>query len=214
MTPVKRRYDSPLRREQAAETRRRLAASARALFAERGYAGTTVEAIANDAGVAQQTFYGTFGSKRAVLFELLDEVALDADAPALAERLAQRANDPREQLALIIAFRVRLFAQAADFLDVVRSARGVEPDLAATWEEGEQRRRRAQRDVIRAWAEQGALRSGVNRREAADVLWAMTGPDVHRLFVIEQRWSNARFRDWLVETLTAALFGDAPRGAS
>ena len=208
MTTVKRRYQSPLRREQAAETRRRLAASARALFAERGYVATTIEAIANDAGVSVQTFYGTFGSKRAVLFELLDEMALDADAPALGDALSAADDDPREQLRLIVAFRVRLFAQAADFLEVVRGARGVDPDLAATWDEGEERRRRAQRDVVRAWADRGALRPGVSRREAGEVLWALTGPDVHRLFVVEQRWSNARFRDWLVTTLTAALFSD------
>lgn len=214
MSAVKRRYESPLRKEQAAETRRRLAASARTLFAERGYTGTTIDAIASGAGVAVQTFYGTFGSKRAVLFELLDEVALDADAPALADALAGAAQSPRAQLELIVEFRVRLFAQAADFLEVVRAARGVDPDLAETWEEGEQRRRRAQRDVVRAWAEQGALRRGVSRREAGDVLWAMTGPDVHRLFVVEQHWSIARFRAWLVATLTAALFGDRPRGRS
>jgi AcrR family transcriptional regulator len=210
MSAVKRRFDSPLRKEQAAVTRRRLAASARTLFAERGYSGTTIDAIASGAGVAAQTFYGTFGSKRAVLFELLDEVALDADAPALADSLAGATGDPRTQLELIVAFRVRLFAQAADFLEVVRAARGVEPDLAATWEEGEQRRRRAQRDIVRAWAEQGALRRGLGRREAGDVLWAMTGPDVHRLFVLERRWSVGRFRAWLVSTLAGALFGDPP----
>ena len=127
MSAVKRRYESPLRKEQAAETRRRLAASARTLFAERGYAGTTIDAIASGAGVAVQTFYGTFGSKRAVLFELLDEVALDADAAALAVALAGAAQSPRAQLELIVEFRVRLFAQAADFLEVVRAARGVDP---------------------------------------------------------------------------------------
>jgi AcrR family transcriptional regulator len=205
MAASKRRYESPLRKEQALATRRRIADSARRLFAERGYGGTTIEAIARDAGVAPQTFYGIFGSKRAVLFELLDAVALDADAPALGQQLAAAAGDAHEQLRLLVDFRVRLFTQAADFLDVVRGARAVEPDLAATWEEGEERRRRAQAQLVRDWARTSQLRSGVTQKEAADVLWALTGPDVHRLFVTELRWPIARYRDWLTAHLRDAI---------
>jgi hypothetical protein len=140
-----------------------------------------------------------------VLFELLDAVALDADAPALGEQLAAAAGDAHEQLRLLVAFRVRLFAQAADFLDLVRGARAVEPDLAATWEEGEERRRRAQTDVVRDWARSSQLRRGVTQKEAADVLWALTGPDVHRLFVTELRWPLPRYRAWLTAHLSDAI---------
>ena len=55
MTNVKRPYRSPRRREQAEETRRRILAAARRLFVARGYGGTTMETIADDAGVAVQT---------------------------------------------------------------------------------------------------------------------------------------------------------------
>ena len=37
------------------------------LFADRGYTATTIELIAETAGVAVQTIYNTLGSKRGIL---------------------------------------------------------------------------------------------------------------------------------------------------
>jgi len=59
-----------------------------ALFAEQGYAATTIESIARDAGLAVQTFYATFGSKRSVLFALLDEMEDAADIHGLIQDFA------------------------------------------------------------------------------------------------------------------------------
>ncbi|MEJ7800903.1 MAG: helix-turn-helix domain-containing protein [Ilumatobacter sp.] len=47
-----RAYHSPLRESQARETRRRVVASARELFLERGYPTTTIAAVADRAGVS------------------------------------------------------------------------------------------------------------------------------------------------------------------
>src|SRR5512140_1350098 len=63
----RRQYDSPLRREQAAETRRQILAAADRLFERDGYAGTSVAAIAAEAGVAVKTVYLGFEAKRGVL---------------------------------------------------------------------------------------------------------------------------------------------------
>src|SRR6476619_2619602 len=62
-----RRYDSPLRREQAAATRREILKAAEKLFAERGYAATTITAIAAEAGVAVKTVYLAFETKSGLL---------------------------------------------------------------------------------------------------------------------------------------------------
>ena len=49
-------YSSALRADQARQTRRRIVdAAAAELFAERGYAGTTIDAIAAAAGVSRET---------------------------------------------------------------------------------------------------------------------------------------------------------------
>jgi len=67
-----RRYDSARRKEQARQTRAAILEAAQRLFAERGYASSTIEAIAAEAGVAVDTVYASFGSKRGVLSKLMD----------------------------------------------------------------------------------------------------------------------------------------------
>ena len=63
----RRTYTSPLRADQALQTRRRILESAYRLFAENGYAATTIAAVARDAGVAPETVYLSLGNKRGLL---------------------------------------------------------------------------------------------------------------------------------------------------
>src|SRR5262245_37460899 len=65
--PPRRRYHSPLRADQAQQTRRRVLDSARTLFVALGYAGTTVAAVADAAGVSPETIYLSLGGKRGLL---------------------------------------------------------------------------------------------------------------------------------------------------
>src|SRR4029079_18326568 len=64
---VKRSYNSPRRREQAAETRREILEAAQRLFELQGYATTTMAASAAEAGVALKTVYVAFETKSGVL---------------------------------------------------------------------------------------------------------------------------------------------------
>ena len=45
----------------------RISEAARALFVERGYTATTIEAIAKEAGVGISTVYAVYGNKREIL---------------------------------------------------------------------------------------------------------------------------------------------------
>ena len=207
MTPVKRRtYRSPRRRGQAEETRQRILASARALFVANGYGATTIGAIAKQAGVAEQTVYAGFASKRGMLFALLDQMAADADVAGLTAKLDAAADDPRRQLRARIAFTARFYAGGIDLIEIARTVSGVEPDLDAMWREGEGRRHKALSATVAAWQQAGALRPGMTAREATDLLWALIGPDMYRLLVVEQGWSRRRFETWIAETAARALF--------
>jgi AcrR family transcriptional regulator len=206
MTTVKRPYDSPRRRAQALATRRRLAVSARRLFAEQGYAATTIESIARDAGLAVQTFYATFGSKRAVLFALLDEMEDAADMHGLIQDLHDAGADSRRQLAALVNFNMRLFEQLSDMFEILRSG-AADPDIVSVSRAGDDRRRAGQAPLVRGWAESDALKVGLHVSAAADILWSLTSPELFHLFVVRQQWPTARYASWLTEVLDGILFG-------
>src|SRR5258705_11208909 len=81
---VKRSYDSPLRRERAEPTRLAIAAAAGRLFAERGYAATSIEEIAAAAGVGRATVFSSVGGKPELLkaaYRLAVRGPASADTP-------------------------------------------------------------------------------------------------------------------------------------
>lgn len=211
MGKVKRTYRSARRREQAAETRRRILAAGRTLFVAQGYGGATIEAIAQRARVAVQTVYAAFGSKRNILMALLDAMAADADVARMQAAVQAAAGDPPRQLREVLAFTGRFYAAGADLIDIARTVSGVEPDLRALWKEGEGRRHRAAASLVAEWDAAGALAPGLTRKEATDVMWALVGPDVFRLFIVERRWSRSRYEAWLADTLEGLLFGPPAR---
>jgi len=196
-----RAYSSARRSEQAAATRERIATAARRSFIERGFTATTIEQIARDAGVATPTVYSAYGSKRAIMMKLLEDVVAK---DSLRASLSNEA-DIRKQLRLVVEFDVRLFTQGADLIGALRGASAQDEALNELRMEGEKRRRKSQSELIHVWAERGALRQGLSENEAADVLWAMTSDLVYNLFVRGNRWPIARYEQWLYSTLEALL---------
>lgn len=209
----KRAYDSAKRRASAQQTRLRIVQSGRALFAQSGYGATSIKAIANHAGVAVPTFYATYGSKRALLFAMLDAADAQANVVALQDSLRDAAAAPWRQLSLLVSFSRRLYEQSADLIEVARSAGSVEPDLAALWAEGEQRRLRGVAPIVHSWAAAGALRQPLSERDALDILWSLMGADNYRLFVTERGWPPERYEKWLTAALKTLLLRKAPPNA-
>src|SRR3984893_18296509 len=131
-----RRYDSALRKAQAGQTRERMLDAAQRLFAERGYAGSTMEAIASDAGVAVDTVYAGFGSKRGVLSALLDvRVGGDDQAIELLDRpgpqAVRREPDQRRQLATFANDITAIVERVRPVDDIMRGAAAVDSEIAS-----------------------------------------------------------------------------------
>ena len=87
----RRRYDSPVRRRHAAETRERIIAAGSALAHETAswsWRELTVRAVAERAGVGERTVYRHFATERhlrnAVMERLNDEAGVDYEAVDLA----------------------------------------------------------------------------------------------------------------------------------
>ncbi len=98
----------------------------------------------------------------------------------------------------------------ADIIRIARTVSGVEPDLQEIWDEGEGRRREQTGALVSEWEAGGALAPGLTAREATDVMWALGGPDVFRLFVTERGWSEAHFTERIASILEGLLFAGAP----
>ena len=203
---TKRGYDASRRRASSDERRGRILQTARNLFGHYGYGATSIERIAGEAGVAVPTVYAMYRSKRAMLFALLDQADAQADVSGLLRDLHAAAGDPRKQLRRLVSFTCRFYGQAGDIVEIARGAGCTNEDLLALWQEGEERRLRGQRPLTDAWDRAGVLRESHTAKEALDILWAMTGADHYRLFVVDRKWSAARYETWLENTLERLLF--------
>ena len=109
---VKRDYRSDLRAAQAQETRRSIVSAATRLFVEDGYGSTTINAVAEAAGVSRKTVFTAVGGKLDLLKLALDwSVAGDDQAVALSDRAAIRKlmdqPDPRGVLSGLVACSLR-----------------------------------------------------------------------------------------------------------
>ena len=200
------------RRDQARTRLARAAvtSAARALFLERGYGATTIEAISERADVPSATVYRLFSSKHGILKSLLDVsiVGDDADVP-MAERPQVRSlaehPDPREQIAGFVSITVRVNQRVAPLYRILVSAAGTDPDAAALLDELTGQRQQGQRMIARSLARAGALRPGVRERDAADLIHALMSPELYRLLVVDRGWKAQRYERWLADTLQHQL---------
>ena len=123
------------RAEQAARTRQAALDAARALFAERGFAATSLQDIADAMGVRKANVYYYFKTKTAILDALLDERVIGLDA-LLAAAESEASVEVRREV-VIVGFTeevVRAYRTVApvDFADpAVRSVPGVAERLEA-----------------------------------------------------------------------------------
>ncbi len=196
----KRPYHSRVRQRQAEETRRRILEVARSLFESQGYAATTLEAIAELAEVSPKTIAAVFGSKRALLAEVINPEAFSTPVKLLIEEL-RATEDPSRRLSLVAQITRQAYEPLESSLELLRTAGAVAPELADVARQIEARRRQNQARLIASLSEQGALRPGLSFEEATDVLWALTSYDVYRMLVVEQGWEPARYETWLAQLL-------------
>jgi AcrR family transcriptional regulator len=206
--PVK---GQPGRRElKARATRHRILDAAEALFIRDGYAATAIAAIAAAADVAVQTVYAGFGTKRAILAELLAARTVgDDDSKALSDRAEWRAmedeTDPRRQIAALAAIATRIGGRLAGLYEVMAGAAGSDPEIAAMYRQRQQARHQDQHRVAELLADRGALRPGLPAARAADIIWAIANPRTQHALVAERQWPAAEYESWLADLLAASL---------
>ncbi len=161
----KRPYHSRTRQRQAEETRRRILAATRELFASRGYVGTTLEAIAEIAEVSPKTIAAVFGSKRAILAEVVNPSAFSPHIQQLLGEL-RATPEPGLRVSLVAQITRQAYEPLVLELELLRTAHAVAPELGDLAREIEMRRRQNQARLISSLHEQGRLRHGLSFEEA------------------------------------------------
>lgn len=191
-------------------TRRAVLDAARALFEERGYVATTIEAIAARAAVSPETVYATYRNKRSLLATLVDvSIAGDDDPVPVLQRdwVRQMRDEPlrRRRLELLARHGRAILERRAPIDEVVRGAAAADPEIASLLDQGRAERLAGQRELLRILAGPDALRPGLTLEAAADILFAIGSPEVYRLLVAGRGWTPERFESWYADTIERLL---------
>jgi AcrR family transcriptional regulator len=198
------------RQARTRRTRAAVVEAARALFVERGYAATTIEAISERSDTPQATVYRLFSSKLGILKAVLDVAIVgDDEAVAMGDRPQVRAllsdGDPRNQLAGFAALVREVMARVGPVHRILADAARSDADAAALLALVARQRHEGQHRIARSLARSGALRPGLKEREAADIVHALASPEVYDLLVSGRGWSGARYEKWLRAILADQL---------
>jgi AcrR family transcriptional regulator len=210
VTDGPRPYRSALRDEQSRATRRRIVDAGAELFVERGYVPTTIDAIAERAGVSRRTVFNAVGGKAAVLKLAFDWTLAGDDEPVAigdrpeVRRLMQDA-DPAALLDGWIAMNAAIARRLAPLHPVLVVAADADPDAAALLATTDQQRAQGARAVIDRLAELGGLRPGLDPAEAVAIADVLIDPMPHQRLVTLYGWSFETYAGYLQRIAAASL---------
>jgi AcrR family transcriptional regulator len=209
-TQERRAYDSPLRRAQAAATRRSIIDAATRRFIERGFVATSVDDIARAAGVSRATVFTAVGGKATLLKTAYDVTLVGDDEPVpMPQRPwaqgVRRATTAAEMLDAYADLVLVLSGRVGPITEAIRGAASADPEVRAVWEKIQEERRIGAGNIVRFAIERGGIRADLDPEAAADVIWLLNDPSLYVRLVIERGWSPQDFRDWVAATLKSQL---------
>jgi AcrR family transcriptional regulator len=191
------------RQRQALWTRRLIVDAARKLFLQRGYAVTTMDAIAKEAGVAVSTVYAAFKNKRTILRAIREAWHEQTRAREINAE-ASRQPDPERRLEMVAHATRRQWETGGAVVAVYQGAAAADREAAAELREA-LRGRRAALDRVVEGMEEAALRPDLDAKRAAAILRALCRAEVYRELVEESGWSPDEYEAWLTEALKDQL---------
>lgn len=211
----RRAYRSPVREEAARRTRRAVVAAAAALFAERGYTAASLREVADAAGVARPTVAAAFGSKPALLRQVVDEALAGDDEPVpVAERPwfapVWQAEEPAAVLEAYAGVCTLIGRRAARLFEVVHQAAADSSEIGELWTTLVHNRRLGAHMVVRRASETGPLRPDLTEEHAVDALWVLNDPALYGSLAVGRGWPDDQYRRWLATQMQAALLPASP----
>jgi AcrR family transcriptional regulator len=211
--PVKKGpYRSQLRAQQAAATRRLVLDAASRLFVERGYTATSIDAIAEAAGVGRSTVFAATKGKPWLLKTAYDRAIVGDDEPLplllrpQARKLFEM-TDPAETVAGYARIIATAMQRVSAIYEVVRYAAGCDPEVGHLWQQISQERLTGAERIAALLHERDGLRDGLSLDHARDIIWIYNDPALHHALVHARGWNQDQFLDWLTDNLHHHLLG-------
>ena len=211
----RRGYVSGTRTERAQKTRSRVIEAATRLFVQRGYATTTIRAIAAEAGVSVPTVELLFGTKAQLLHVVID-VAIAGDdepVPVLSRAWAadvQSVRDLADFLSVVAHVVSQAQARSAGVILAAYEAAASDPDIQLLILDRESQRERTATWIVDGVLERAALRPGLDRAGAIDTVWLLMDPVIFNRFTRHRGWSPDRYASWFADSITRLLTSDLP----
>jgi AcrR family transcriptional regulator len=194
-------------------SRERLVRAAGEVFAEEGYAGATVSAIADRAGVSLQTLYTAWGSKRRLLRAYVEYTMTGSPTaisdgtwvPQLQSLLdSESLADPHARLRAV----ARIFRDIAERMGLpwrlTRDGAALDAGVAEDYAELEHLRRRSFAGLLEG-IDEDTLRPGLTMDHAIDTTLVIASPSAYESLVRVGGYAMDDFERWVADTLTAAL---------
>jgi AcrR family transcriptional regulator len=205
-------YRSDLRAQQAAATRQLILDTATGLFVERGYAATSIDLIAETAGVGRSTVFSAAGGKPWLLKTAYDRAIVgDDEQVSLPERPQVRRLFAMTEPAEIVEGYVDVLSDAVQrvshLYEVVRAAAGSDTEVQQLWTDISSQRLEGAHIIATLLKRKRGLRRGLTTTTARDIIWIYNDPGMHYALVEERGWSQKRYRSWLLETFGHQLLG-------
>jgi AcrR family transcriptional regulator len=183
------------------------------LFCSEGYRATTMDAIAERAGVAVQTVYFTFHTKDALFQEVHERTVLGEEGlpPPMQPwyLAATAAEDINEAVRHICRGVLSISRRVAPMIPAFHSVAG--DPAGEVWEHSQVLRHEGMVDLVAALTKKAPLRKAVTKDHAADVLYLLLGPDVYWTTVLGRGWTERQLANWTERVIFDDLFGQDPR---
>lgn len=202
------------RGRRGAETRRRVEEAAARLFTRGGYTSTTMQAIADDAGVHVQTIYLAYRTKATLLAACAARLVAgdeDPDTHPSERRWAREVaaeRDPRAKLARYVRQIGEVSPRITPLLDVLRATAAAEPEVAEFLSEMENGRREGPHQLLGVGVSAGTWRAGLGPEEVADIVFTLASPDTFRALVTRCGWDPAKAQAFILRTLVRELLSE------
>ncbi|MFL9680466.1 MULTISPECIES: TetR/AcrR family transcriptional regulator [Streptomyces] len=198
------------RAERSRRTREKIVVAARDLFVTQGYGATSLQQVADRAGVAVQTVYFVFRNKRALFKDVVDvSIAGDAEPVATMDRDWFRAACAEPTAAGQLRAHVRgvrdILGRVAPIMPLIAAAAATDPEIAAQWSAGPDPRYTVQHAAAKALTSKPDARPDVDTDRAADLLYGLLSPELYLVFVRDRGWSPEAWEEWARAALTAHL---------